>query len=96
MPGRLKDKDIIIDDESEASQLYSKGYFGNPMSGGSLKLNLIEAIYLTEIGKLKVYKGSQVQNLDKLFRMGNKSVENFDEARGIDKCQSICYVSDGS
>ena len=78
MPGRLKDQDIIIDDESEASQLYSKGYFGNPMSGGSLKLNLIESIYLTEIGKLKVYKGSQVQNLDKLFRMGNKSVENFE------------------
>ena len=78
MPGRLKDQDIIIDDESEASQLYSKGYFGNPMSGGSLKLNLIESIYLTESGKLKVYKGSQVQNLDKLFRMGNKSVENFE------------------
>jgi len=78
MPGRLKEQDIIVDDESEAGQIYSKGYFGNPLSGGSLKLNLIEAIYLTEVGKLKVYKGSQPQNLEKLFRMGNKLVENFE------------------
>ncbi len=78
MPGRLKDQHIIVDDESEAGQIYSKGYFGNPQSGGSLKLNLIESIYLTEVGKLKVYKGSEFQNLDKLFRMGNKSVDNFE------------------
>ncbi len=78
MPGKLKGQDIIVEDEREASQLYSKGYFGNPQSGGSLQLNLIEAIYLTEVGKLKVYSGSQHQNQDKLFRLGNKMVENFE------------------
>jgi tRNA-intron endonuclease len=78
MPGKLKGQDIIVEEEKEASQLYSKGYFGNPQSGGSLQLNLIEAIYLTELGKLKVYSGSQFQNQDKLFRLGNKMVENFE------------------
>ena len=78
MPGKLKGQDIIVDDQKESSQLYSKGYFGNPQSGGSLQLNLIEAIYLTEVGKLKVYKGPQPQNQDKLFRLGNKNVENFE------------------
>lgn len=78
MPGRLRGQDIIVDDGAEASQIYNKGYFGSPQSGGGLKLNLIEAIYLTEAGKLKVRKGGQTQNLDRLFRMGNKLVENFE------------------
>ena len=78
MPGKLRGQDIFVDEEKEAGQLYSKGYFGKPQSGGGLKLSLIEAIYLTEAGKLKVYKGSEPQNLDKLFRMGNKLIENFE------------------
>ena len=78
MPGTLKGEDIIVEDQKEASQLYTKGYFGTPQSGGSLKLDLLDAIYLTEVGKLKVMKSDQLQNQDKLFRLGNKLVENFD------------------
>lgn len=74
----MKGQDIIIEDISEASQIYSKGYFGMPQSGGGLKLSLIESIYLVEAGKLKVFKGSQPQNLDRLFTLGNKTVENFE------------------
>jgi len=78
MPGKLKGEDVTVEDQKESSQLYTKGYFGTPQSGGSLKLNLIEAIYLTEVGKLKVFKAGQPQNQDKLFRLGNKLVENFE------------------
>ena len=78
MPGKLKDQDIIVDEQKEASQLHTKGYFGTPQSGGSLRLNLMEAIYLTEAGKLKVYKASQLMNQDRLFRLGSKHVENFE------------------
>ena len=35
---------IIVDDESEASQIYNKGYFGLPQQGGGLSLSLIEAL----------------------------------------------------
>jgi len=78
MPGKLKGEDIIVEDQKEASQLYTKGYFGTPQSGGSLKLDLLEAIYLTEAGKLRVVKSDQPQNQDKLFRLGNKHVHNFE------------------
>jgi tRNA-intron endonuclease len=78
VPGKLIDQDIIVEDEAEASQIYNKGYFGNPQPGGGLKLNLIEAIYLTEVGKLKVKKGRGVLEIDKLFRMGNRLVDNFE------------------
>jgi len=78
MPGKLKGDDIIVDEQKEASQLYTKGYFGAPQSGGALKLDLLEAIYLTEAGKLKVYRSGALQNQDKLFRLGHKMTANFD------------------
>jgi len=78
MPGKLKGEDILVEEQKEASQLYTKGYFGIPQSGGSLKLDLLEAIYLTEAGKLKVYKSGALQNQDRLFRLGNRLNANFD------------------
>jgi len=78
MPGKLIDDHTIVEDGAEASQIYNKGYFGNPQSGGSLKLDLIETTYLMEVGKLVVNKGKKALDLDKLFRLGNKLVDNFE------------------
>ncbi|MDD4308342.1 MAG: tRNA-intron lyase, partial [Thermoplasmata archaeon] len=46
--------------------------------GGALKLDLLDAIYLTEAGKLKVMKADQWQNQDRLFRLGTRLNPNFD------------------
>jgi tRNA-intron endonuclease len=78
MPGKLKGEEVLVEDQKEASQLYTKGYFGLPQSGGSLRLDLLEAIYLTEAGKLKVYRANDLLNQDRLFRLGNKLTQNFD------------------
>jgi len=78
MPGNYDGADILIEDSVEASQIYTKGYFGIPQSGGSLKLNLIEAIYLTEMGKLTVRRNNRTMNIDQLFRTGNNTVDNFE------------------
>ncbi len=71
-------KHVLIKDEAEASQTYQKGYFGSPKKGGGLKLDIIEAIYLSEIGKLDVRKGKAVMGLEKLFRLGNELLDNFE------------------
>lgn len=78
MPGMFDGETITVEDEKEASKLYNKGYFGLPQSGGSLRLSLIEAIYLTEMGKLTVRKGTKKLDIDRLFRIGNKLVKNFE------------------
>jgi len=78
MPGKLKGDEVLVEDQPEASQLYTKGYFGLPQSGGSLKLDLLEAIYLTEAGKLKVYRSGALQNQDRLFRLGTRLNPKFD------------------
>jgi tRNA-intron endonuclease len=54
MPGELVDEGVILSDEAEASQIYNKGYYGYPMSGGGLELDMLEASYLMEAGRLRV------------------------------------------
>lgn len=45
---------VIVWDEPHANQIYQKGYFGKPLSGGKLQLAPVEALYLMERGKLTV------------------------------------------
>ena len=54
MPGELKGDSVIVSDQREGSQLYSKGNYGYPLSGGGLELDLTEAVYLAESNRLLV------------------------------------------
>ncbi|MCS7131842.1 MAG: tRNA-intron lyase [Hadesarchaea archaeon] len=48
-----KDK-IMVWDEAQANQLYQRGAFGKPLSGGKLQLAPVEALYLLDCGKIRV------------------------------------------
>ncbi|HUR68256.1 MAG TPA: tRNA-intron lyase [Candidatus Thermoplasmatota archaeon] len=52
--GTLQKDRVLVADEKEANALYNKGFFGVPQSGGSLQLDLIEALYLLENRRLSV------------------------------------------
>jgi tRNA-intron endonuclease len=49
----------VVEEPSEASNLYSKGYYGVPQSGGRLALDTIETIYLSEVGRLATSDGER-------------------------------------
>jgi tRNA-intron endonuclease len=68
----------IIKDESEASRIYNKGYYGEPQSGGSLKLTLIEASLLLELGRIEVFKGEQKLELKDLVSFATKLYKGFE------------------
>ncbi len=53
MSGILSGESVIVKDKN-ANRLYNKGYFGTPLPGGELKLNLIEALYLLDKERLKL------------------------------------------
>jgi tRNA-intron endonuclease len=76
--GTLDGKHIFINDPQESSQIYNKGYFGTTQSGGGLKLDMIEAIYLAEVGKLTVRKNNRKVSMEKLYRFGNELLEGFE------------------
>lgn len=44
----------VVTDQAEASRIHNKGCYGEPQSMGSLKLNLLEAVYLHESERLTV------------------------------------------
>lgn len=56
--GELDGKHVIVRAQSEANRIYNKGHFGRPLSGGGLKLDLLEACYLTEVERLEVADGN--------------------------------------
>ena len=45
---------VIVLDEAQANQLYQRGSFGKPLSGGRLQLSPVEALYLLESDKIQV------------------------------------------
>lgn len=78
MPGKLSDTDVIVDDPAEASQIYNRGWYGNPQSGGSLKLEILEALYLLETGRLSVLKEGGPMDFLQLLKIGNKDLPSFE------------------
>lgn len=78
MPGELFEDYVLVKDEVEGSQIYNKGYFGIPQSGGGLKLELIEALYLLEASKLEVLKKKKAFNLAELIKYANSLYPAFE------------------
>jgi len=54
LTGILKEDKIIVKDEKEGNRIYNKGYFGTPLSGNGVELDLYEGLYLMEADRLEV------------------------------------------
>lgn len=78
MIGQLHGTHVIVQDQSEASQIHNKGYYGVPQSGGPLKLDLMEAIYLVESGRLEVESDGGKRDVGHLMRLAHKNSEGFE------------------
>jgi len=78
MTGVLKASKVVISDPVEASQVYNKGYYGVPQSGGSLRLSLMEATYLVDSGRLDVESRGKSLERGDLIRLAHKGSEGFE------------------
>jgi tRNA-intron endonuclease len=52
--GVLDGETVAVEDDQSASRLINKGSFGVPQSGGSLRMHLLEAIYLVDKGRMDI------------------------------------------
>ncbi|MCD6403811.1 MAG: tRNA-intron lyase [Nanoarchaeota archaeon] len=68
MLGYLVGNKVVIRDEKEASKLYNKGKYGT-LEENKLTLSLVEALYLVERKKLKVFKGEEELDYDALLKL---------------------------
>lgn len=69
---------MIVEDPAEASALYNRGFFGVPQAGGALELDLLEAAYLVEAGRMEVRRAGKVATLRDLFRAAAGESEGFE------------------
>ena len=67
-----------VDDQAEASQIHNKGFYGVPQSGGSLKLDLMEAIYLVESERLEVRSDEVSMSTSDLLRLAHRLSKGFE------------------
>lgn len=74
----LSENNVFIEEQSKASQIYNRGYFGTPQSGGSLKLNLIEACFLLETEKIEVCKKNKKLELKDLIYYATNIYHDFE------------------
>ncbi|OPX63077.1 MAG: tRNA-splicing endonuclease [Methanomassiliicoccales archaeon PtaB.Bin134] len=75
MAGELVGDSVIISEMAEGSQIYNKGYYGYPRSGGGLELDLLEALYLLECEKLQVQIGGRDVDHATLYRRAARSTD---------------------
>ena len=85
----LLDNYLIVWDPKEGSELYKMGYYGKPIGIPKPKipefdvpliLDLMEGLYLVEIGEIKVYGGPERKavSFSKLRRRARRLYEDFD------------------
>src|SRR6266566_2178161 len=78
MAGELVGDRVIVDDAAEGSAVYNRGFFGSPRAGGGLELNLLEAVYLVEGGRLDVRRRGRTVSARELFRAASGSIDAFE------------------
>ena len=78
MSGILEGDEVVVSDAAEGSQIYNKGYYGVPMKGGGLRLDLMEATYLVDSGRLEVRSKRKELTAGDLLRLAHKSSKGFE------------------
>ncbi|MBU0685491.1 MAG: tRNA-intron lyase [Thermoplasmatota archaeon] len=78
MTGQLNGSEVLVDEQAEASQIHNKGFYGVPQSGGAVRLDLMEALYLVESNRLEVLTGDKKMSAGDLLRLAHKLSEGFE------------------
>src|SRR3989441_5349609 len=78
MAGELREGRVVVDDSGEGSALYNRGFFGRPQPGGGLELNVLEAVYLVEAGRLEIRRRGKPVSVRELFRAANAGMDAFE------------------
>jgi tRNA-intron endonuclease len=76
--GELAAEQITIKDKKDASRLYNRGLYGTPLSGGGLKLELIEGFYLLDSEKLSIFKKGRALNVEEFLTYITKREPTFE------------------
>ena len=78
MPGELIRDHVFVRDPKEGNQIYNRGYYGEPLSGGGLRLQLVESVFLVEEERLTVTCDGREMGIDALIEYANSLQPEFE------------------
>ena len=58
---------VITEDSDEAGELYNQSRFGTVLKNNKVQLSMIEALYLSEKGKIVIFDGRNKEILPEKF-----------------------------
>jgi tRNA-intron endonuclease, archaea type len=104
--GELINNYVIITKPKEAGRLYNKSHFGTMLSGNNLEIDLLEAVFLKEEEKIRIFQNKKEIDFETLFKIATKEISDFEikylvfkdlRSRGqqIKNCniKNICFCS---
>lgn len=69
---------VITDNSDEARELYNQSRYGNMLEDGKIQLSLMEALFLIEKGKIKVfYSKNKALSFEEFIKKAKKIEPNF-------------------
>ncbi|MCK4669693.1 MAG: tRNA-intron lyase [Nanoarchaeota archaeon] len=74
---KLISERVIAEASDQARELYNQGRYGKVLDSGEIQLNLIEALFLLEKGKIKIMSGRKKVTLQVLMKALEKQDPNF-------------------
>jgi tRNA-intron endonuclease len=74
----LVGKKVVVPDEAEGNQIYIKGYYGKPLSGGGIELDLLEATYLAESGRIAISSVGTPYAMSALVSLATREIPGFE------------------
>jgi tRNA-intron endonuclease len=76
--GELKDTYVSITETTDVGKLYGKSRFGITQAGNTLKLHFIEALFLLEEQKLRIFRNKQEISFDDLLSYAASYDDSFE------------------
>ena len=76
--GKLQKNNIIVEKPKDVGRLYNKSRMGSPISGGVLKLNLIEGCFLIDEEKIDILSDGKKVDFETVVKIASREVDNFE------------------
>jgi len=76
--GELVDNTIIVKKSKDLGRLYNKSHFGTLLSNNRLQLDLIECVFLTEEGKIRIFNKKNELNFQDLVKIAARKISDFE------------------
>jgi tRNA-intron endonuclease len=76
--GELIGDKIIVKKSKDIGRLYNRSHIGKSLRGNKLQLDLLEGVFLLDEGKIKIKKGINNVNFEKLLYLASKKISHFE------------------